>query len=111
MTKKSCIWCEVGSEPEGDYFWIHKGCFDSITSVTRNFETVEKYLKGELPRISKNGNKIGYDSVENFLTEMADFDRRWRNIRKLTKAITQRTPMEPFESSLLPSHIKTKDQL
>jgi hypothetical protein len=97
MTKKYCIWCESGSEPKDDYLWIHKTCLDKIISVSGNMEHVDKYLKGELPRISKDGNVLGYKTVEDFLVSMADFERRSRNLRKLVKAVREGTPLKPFE--------------
>jgi hypothetical protein len=101
MTKAWCIWCELSTgTPSHGYYWIHPKCFDELISVTSNLKEVEKYLKGELPRIAKNGNKIGYDSVENFLVAMANFDRRSSNLRKLIKSFREGMPLETLEQSL-----------
>ena len=102
MTKAWCIWCEMGEIPKHGYYWIHPECFEKIHSIALRIEQVDKYLKGELPRISKDGNKLGYVSVENFLAEMADFDRRSRNVMKLMKSAREGTPLEPFESTPIP---------
>jgi len=99
VTRKFCIWCEMGSEPNGDYLWIHKNCFDELISVRDNIKTVGEYLRGEMPRVTANGNKLGRDTVEDFLVAMADFDRRSRNTRKLIKSMVQGTPLEPLEPS------------
>ena len=102
MTKARCIWCEISTgTPNHGYYWIHPECFNQLFSITSNLKEIEKYLKGELPRIAKNGNKIGYESVESFLVEMADFDRRSRNVMKLIASIRRGAPLEPLETTTL----------
>ena len=93
MTKAWCIWCEMGQMPKHGYYWIHPECFESMYSVSQNLKMVEKYLRGEIPRITKNGNKLGRDTVEQFLVDMYDFDRRMRNISKLFKAYKEGAPI------------------
>ena len=110
MTKAWCMWCETGQEPKHKYLWIHPECFEQITSIASNLETIEKYLKGEMPRISKNGNKLGRDTVEQFLIAMNDFDRRWRNSRKLITAHREGTPLDQVEFELHPSKVKETEQ-
>jgi hypothetical protein len=94
MTKAWCIWCELGEQPKHGYYWIHPECFEKLYSIQSNIKMVEKYLNGEMPRILSNGDKRGYESVESFLTEMADFDRRSRNVMKLIKSMREGTPLE-----------------
>ena len=97
MTKAWCLWCELGQGvPRNDMYWIHEKCFIEITDMARNIETIEQYLKGELPRISKNGNRIGYETVELFLIEMTDFNRRANNIMELIKKI-RKSPTKETE--------------
>lgn len=91
MTKAWCIWCETGQIPKHGYYWIHPECFERMDSIHRDIESLEKYLKGELPRIDAEGNIRGHKTVEDFLVSMADFDRRWRNLRKLTEALESNT--------------------
>jgi len=97
MTKAWCIWCETGQEPKHGYLWIHSECFEQITRIASNLETIEKYLKGEIPRITKKGNKLGRDTVEQFLIDMYDFDRRWRNSMKLIEAYKEGKSIEEVE--------------
>jgi len=97
MTKAWCIWCETGQIPKHGYFWIHPECFERVTSIASNLETIEKYLKGEMPRISKSGNKLGRYTVEQFLIDMYDFDRRWRNSMKLIDAYKEGKAIEEVE--------------
>ena len=101
MTKAWCIWCEMGPMPPHGYYWIHPECFETMHDIGSNIEMVEKYMKGEMPRILANGNRQGYESVERFLVEMEDFNRRSRNILKLFKAHREGTPIDQvqFEAS------------
>ena len=87
-----CIWCETRTcKPPKGKFWIHEKCFFELDDVRNKIKTVEKYLKGELPRIKENGDMQGYESVEKFLVSMDDFNRRWTN---LTKLIEKREHLE-----------------
>jgi hypothetical protein len=49
-------------------------------------ENVAEYMKGTLPRLAENGNKIGYDSAEQFLVAMDDFNRIWKNTMNLLRS-------------------------
>lgn len=86
--KAWCIWCEMGStKPRDGMLWIHEHCFLELDDVRNRIKMVEKYLRGEMPRILKNGDKRGYESVEKFLVAMDDFNRRWNNSMKLIKEL------------------------
>jgi oligoribonuclease (3'-5' exoribonuclease) len=90
MTKAWCIWCETGTAMQNDktgMVWIHQDCFLEMDNVRDKIIEVEKYMKGEMPRLNTVGNKLGYDNVIEFLNAMADFDRRMRNVSKLIKAM------------------------
>jgi len=79
-----CIWCETRNrKPPKGKFWIHEKCFFELDDTRNKIKTVEKYLKGELPRILENGDKRGYESVEKFLVSMDDFNRKWTNLMEL----------------------------
>lgn len=99
MTKAWCIWCETGEMPKHGYYWICQDCFEKITDTQMNIEAVGEYLRGERPRIDKKGDKIGFDTVEQFLVDMYDFQRRGRNTRKLIKSFIEGTPLEPLEEA------------
>jgi len=88
--------------PKHGYFWVHPECFERYEAVVSNLKAIEKYLKGEIPRITKNGNKLGRDAVEQFL-DMYDFDRKWRNTRKLIKTSRDGTPISQVEFEQSPS--------
>ena len=45
--------------------------------IHNNIKETTEYLEGRLPRLAANGNKIGYDTVEEFLVSMAKFDKQW----------------------------------
>lgn len=100
--KAWCIWCETGGVPSHGYYWIHPECFERMEAIAGQIETVTKYLKGELPRIIANGDKRGRDTVEQFLVDAYDFERRSRNVFKLIKATRQDTPLDQiqFEQSV-----------
>lgn len=87
--KAWCIWCQTGSLPnplsEKEMVWIHTKCFEQLMDVRDKIENVTEYMKGTLPKLAENGNKIGYDSAEQFLVAMDDFNRRWKNTMKLIK--------------------------
>ena len=91
MTKAWCIWCEKGEIPKHGYYWVHQDCFFQFSAMHSRIEKIEQYLKGELPRIKANGNQLGYDSVEAFITSMLEFDRKWRNLESLLET-RKRTP-------------------
>jgi hypothetical protein len=101
MTKAWCIWHETGELPKHGYYWICPECFFKITSTQMSIESVGEYLRGERPRIMKNGDKESRDTVEKFLVDIADFDRRSRNTWRLIKSVTQGTPIEPLEQTNL----------
>ena len=86
MTKAWCIYCEMGQMPGHGYYWIHPECFERMEAIAEQVQTVNKYLKGELPKITAQGNKQGCDTVEQFLVDSYDFERRSRNVFKLIKA-------------------------
>jgi hypothetical protein len=69
MSIKYCIWCEIGNEPEGDYFWIHKHCFEAICDTSSDIEHVKKMLD----------EKKSIPEIIDFLKSMEDFRRRWNN--------------------------------
>ena len=100
MTKAWCIWCETGEMPKHGYYWICPECFEKIISVTVNIKAVEEYLKGIRPKDLDNRR-----TVDEFLVDMADFDRRSRNTWKLIKSVTQGTPLEPLEEAPSSSRI------
>jgi len=104
MTKAWCIYCETGQIPKHGYFWICPECFERVESIVSNIKAVEKYLKGELPRITNAGNQLGKDTVEQFLIDMYDFDRRWRNIRKLVDANKAGIPIDQVDFELKTSN-------
>ena len=104
--KKWCIWCEMGSMPKDGYVWIHEECFERMHNIGSNIEMVEKYMRGEMPRILANGNRQGYESVERFLVEMEDFDRRSSNVRRLIKSFREGTPLETLEPSVSQFHTR-----
>jgi len=79
--------------PSHGYYWIHPECFERMEAIASDIKTVKKYLEGELPRINIKGDKIGCDTVEQFLIDMYDFDRRARNVFKLIKAQREGTPI------------------
>lgn len=87
--KAWCIWCQTGSLPnplsEKEMVWIHTECFEQLMDIHNKIEQVTEYMKGTLPRLAENGNKIGYDSVEQFLVAMDDFNRRWKNTMNLLR--------------------------
>jgi len=74
-------------QPKEGMFWIHESCFQELMDVHNKIESVEKYMKGELPKLTKKGNRLGYESVERFLIAMDDFNRRWNNSMKLIREI------------------------
>lgn len=82
----------MGEIPKHGYYWICPTCFEKMTSVTSNFKAVEEYLKGIRPKGHDNRR-----TVDEFLVDMADFDRRSRNTWKLIKAYRDGTPLEPLE--------------
>ena len=100
MTKAWCIWCETGEMPKHGYYWICPACFDKITELELDINSVIEYMKGIRPRVLKNGTLEERVTVEQFIADMYDFHRRGRNTRKLIKAITQGLPIEPLEQSL-----------
>ena len=100
MTKAWCIWCEVGEMPKHGYYWICPECFEKIISVTANIKAVEEYLKGIRPKDHDSRR-----TVDEFLVDMADFNRRSRNTWKLIKSVTRGTPLEPLEEPPLSSRI------
>lgn len=93
MTKAWCIWCETGQHPKHGYYWIHPECFFSMEAISSNIKAVEEYMKGIRPMLTKQGNKLGRDTVDQFLVDMYDFDRRMRNVSKLFKAYKEGTPI------------------
>jgi len=110
MTKAWCIYCETGQIPKHGYFWICPECFERVESIVSNIKAVEKYLKGELPRITNAGNQLGKDTVEQYLIDMYDFDRRWRNIRKLVDANKAGIPIDQVDFELKTSNGSTQDE-
>ena len=101
MTKAWCIWCEMGQMPSHGYYWIHPECFERMEAIAGQVQTVNKYLKGELPRITAKGDKQGRDTVEQFLVDSYDFERKARNVFKLINAQREGTPItgDMFEPS------------
>lgn len=81
--KAWCIWCQTGSLPnplsDKEMVWIHTKCFEQLMDVHDKIEHVTEYMKGTLPRLNQNGDKIGYESAARFLASMDDFNRRWNN--------------------------------
>jgi hypothetical protein len=49
----------------------------------------------------KDGNIESRDTVEKYLIDLADFDRRSRNVWKLIKSVRDNKPMEPLENSTM----------
>jgi len=94
MTKAWCIWCETGEMPKHGYYWICPECFFEITETQSNIEAVGEYLKGIRPK--SHDNRL---TVDEFLKDMYDFQRRSRNTWKLIKSVQQGTPLEPLELS------------
>lgn len=109
MTKAWCVFCETGQMPKHGYFWIHTGCFEKVAAMGSNIKAVEEYLKGERPRISKGGNQLGRDTVEQFLVDMYDFDRKMRNVSKLFKAHREGTPIGQIEFEQRPLQTSNKN--
>ena len=110
MTKAWCIYCEVGQMPSHGYYWIHPECFERMEAIASQVKTVAKYLNGELPRITAKGNQLGRDTVEQFLVDSYDFERRSRNSFKLIKAHREGTPIDQiqFETPQVETKKRTK---
>lgn len=90
MVKAWCIWCETGTgmqNPTNGMVWIHQDCFMEYDGIKDKILEVEKYMKGEIPKLSEAGNRLGYANVIDFLNAMADFDRRTRNISQLIRTM------------------------
>ena len=101
MTKAWCIWCEMGEMPKHGYYWIHPECFEKFIDTSSNIKGVVEYMRGERPSFTAKGNKIYHDTVEEFLVDMYDFQRRGRNVIKLFKAFKEGIPLteDMFEPS------------
>lgn len=84
MTKAWCIWCETGSIPKHGYYWIHPECFHRVTEIAGDINAAIEYMEGIRP-LDHDKRK----TVDQFIEDMYDFHRRWRNVAKITKAITE----------------------
>jgi len=102
MTKAWCIYCETGQMPSHGYYWIHPECFERMEGIVNQIKTITKYLEGELPRITAKGDQLGRDTVEQFLVDSYDFERRMRNTFKLIKACREGTPIKQIQFETLP---------
>jgi hypothetical protein len=91
MTK--CFWCESSYLPEKQAIsenpkvTLHLKCFEEIMRIHNNIKKTTEYLEGRLPRLAANENKIGYDTVEEFLVSMAKFDKQWAKRMEYVKKI------------------------
>jgi hypothetical protein len=77
-----------------------------MTDTKSNIEAVEEYLKGIRPK-----NHDNRKTVDEFLVDMYDFQRRSRNTWKLIKSVTQGTPLEQLELPASEFRIKNKEDV
>lgn len=76
--KAWCIWCEVGDAyPKSGYAWIHPKCFEDLCDISDDMKTIKEFMEGKRPS----------DNVEDFLSRMADFRRRWEGSMELIKKL------------------------
>lgn len=89
MTK--CFWCESSYLTEKQALTnnpkisLHLKCFEEIMQIRSKIEMATKYLEGRLPFLAANGNKVGYDTVEQCLKAIDDFDKQWAKKMKFIK--------------------------
>lgn len=92
MTK--CFWCESTYQTEKQALAdnpkvsLHWKCFWEIMRIHDKIEIATKYLEGRLPFLAKNGNKVGYDTIELCLQSMDNFDKRWEKKMAMIKEIS-----------------------
>lgn len=73
-----CFLCQAGKVPkhldEKGFVWVHLDCIMELFDFHNDFKTVKEIIAG-----NKN------ESVEEFLTRMYDFDKKFEKIKKLMK--------------------------
>jgi hypothetical protein len=94
MVRAECIWC---GDPEGTtkhgLLWIHRHCFEEISDRNSDIKAAIEFAKGERPRVLANGDKQGYEAIEQFLVEMQVFRKKYAGTVALIKKL-QNNPKE-----------------
>jgi len=99
MVRAECIWC---GDPQGTtkngLLWIHRKCFEEITDCCSDIKAAVEFAKGERPRVLANGDKQGYEAIEQFLVEMQAFRKKYACTVALIKKL-QNNPIKEQNQS------------
>jgi hypothetical protein len=92
MPKAQCWWCDTpttNSMPKHGMIYLHKECFNEITDMNQSLESILQYMKGYRPKHEKD-----YPTIEVYIQEMKDFQRRWKNTQELIKKLSNPETVE-----------------